>query len=323
MSMERSTSHPLTTFKITGSSQETKRIQRAVRKFAKDEKNILLVGDVGTGKKHVARTIHHLSNRQDKAFVVLNCSALGYTIDRIALLGEEQETGGGIKKKLGLLEKANGGVLFLDNLLETPAAFQVLLLQILQKLTFRREGGRQNVALDIRVISSAVQKLDTNAGEERFRKELYFLLNPLSIMIPTLKERVQDTPELLLFFLRSYCFKNQLEIPAVPAEIFGSMMEHEWKGNIRELKDCVEHLTMMSPPAELSIKYLPFEIKRHPLDSLDIKDLNTVVAEVETYMLNKALTKFTGNQVKAAKLLGIPEATLRFKIRKYSIPKHR
>ena len=118
-----------------------------------------------------------------------------------------------------------------------------------------------------------------------------------------------------------HCTANEREIPAVPAEIFESILEYDWKGNIRELKNCVENLVMMSPEGELSTEFLPFEIKRHPLDFLEIKNLKGVISEVETYLIKKALGKYAGNQVKAARLLGIPEATLRFKMKKYAIPK--
>ena len=107
----------------------------------------------------------------------------------------------------------------------------------------------------------------------------------------------------------------------MPAEIFESILEYDWKGNVRELKNCVENLVVMSPEGELSTEFLPFELKKNPLDFLEISNLKGVISEVETYLIRKALVKFAGNQVKAAKLLGIPEATLRFKMKKYAIPK--
>ncbi len=306
---------------FTGASPETRRINRSIREFAKVDRNVLIVGDVGVGKDFAARRIHALSSRKNQPFVVLNCSALGHTVEKRELYGEAVEAAGSIRRSIGLLERANRGTLYLDHVDETPSEYQSQLLHILQERKFRRIGGTENIQLDVRVISSSSPEIDTLVEKRKLRKDLYYLLKPLSISIPPLKDRKQDIPELLLFFLKKYCVENDKEIPAVPAEIFESILEYEWKGNVRELRDCVENLVMMSNNGELAAEYLPFEIKRHPLDSLEVKNLNHVISEVEKHLIKKALGKYAGNQVKAARLLGIPEATLRFKIKKYDIPK--
>ncbi len=306
---------------FTGNSPEAKRINRAIRKFAKAENNILIVGDTGTGKEHTARKIHALSARANRPFVVLNCSALGYTLERRDILGAETEHAGNIQRTIGLLEKANRGVLFLDNIDDLPEPYQFELLQVLREEKLRRIGGTENIAIDVRVISTATGDIEEKIEKDEFRKDLYYALKSLSINIPALKTRKQDIPELFIFFLKNYCKQNELEIPAVPAEMFESILEYDWKGNVRELKNCVENLVMMSRNGELSTEFLPFEIKRHPLDFLEVKNLKGVISEVETYLIKKALGKYAGNQVKAARQLGIPEATLRFKMKKYAIPK--
>lgn len=307
--------------RFIGSSPDSKKINRAIKKFSKATSNILIAGDTGTGKEFIARQIHALSPSKNRPFVVLNCSALGLTIDKKELFGEETERDGAIQRTIGILERANRGILYLKNLEEMPVTFQFELLQVFREQKFRRIGGKESIPLEIRIISSNVRDLSKDIESGKFRKDLYYLLNTLSIKVPPLKERRQDIPELFIYFLKKYCTENGLEIPAVPAEIFESILEYEWKGNIRELKNCVENLVMMSPEGELSTEFLPFEIKRHPLDFLEVKNLKGVISEVETYLIKKALLKFAGNQVKAAKLLGIPEATLRFKMKKYAIPK--
>lgn len=306
---------------FTGNSPEAKRINRAVKKFAKVNSNILIIGDTGTGKEHTARTIHSLSTRKNKPFVIVNCSALGFTLDKKDLFGQEVELEGTIQRTIGLLERSNNGILFLDNINETSMEFQFELLQAIKENTFRRINGKTNISLDIRVISASAAEMENDIENGTFRKDFYFLLNPLSVTIPSLRERKQDIPEIFVSFLKNYCHENEIEIPAVPAEIFESILEYDWKGNIRELRNCVENLVMMSPNGELSTEFLPFEIKRHPLDFLEVKNLKGVITEVETFLIKKALGKFAGNQVKAAKLLGIPEATLRFKMKKYAISK--
>jgi len=307
--------------RFIGNSPDSKKINRAIKKFSKVNSNVLIAGDTGAGKEFIARQIHGLSSSKNRPFVVLSCSALGITLDKKELFGEETEKDGTIQRTIGILEKSNRGTLFLKNIEEMPVSFQFELLQAFREQKFRRIGGKESIPLNVRIISSNLRDLSKEIESGKFRKDLYYLLNTLSIKVPPLKERRQDIPELFIYFLKKYCYENGLEIPAVPAEIFESILEYEWKGNIRELKNCVENLVMMSPDGELSTEFLPFEIKRHPLDFLEVKNLKGVISEVETYLIKKALLKFAGNQVKAAKLLGIPEATLRFKMKKYAIPK--
>src|SRR3990172_8381165 len=311
-----SVTHKQQELHFTGNSPEAKKVNRAIKKFAKVDSNILIVGDTGTGKEYTAQKIHSLCSRKNRPFIVLNCSALGYTLDKKDLFGEETEQSGTIQRTIGILEKANRGLLFLDNINETPVEFQFELLHVIREKKFRRLGGKESIPLDVRIISASDSDMEKNIETGQFRKDFYYLLKSLSIKIPALKERKQDIPELFIYFLKKYCQENEIEIPAVPAEIFESILEYDWKGNVRELKNCVENLVMMSPEGELSTEFLPFEIKRHPLDFLEVRNLKGVISEVETYLIKKALGKFAGNQVKAAKLLGIPEATLRFKIKK-------
>jgi len=307
--------------KFIGNSPEAKRINRAIKKFAKVDSSVLVVGEIGVGKEYIAEKIHLLSSRKHRPFVSVNCSALGYTINKRELFGEETETNGTIQRTIGLLEKANHGVLFLDYIDETPPEHQFDFLQVIRENKFRRIGGKENIPLDVRIISACNGDMEHNIESKKFRKDLYFLLKTLSISVPTLKDRKQDIPELFIYFLKNYCRENQFDIPAVPAEIFESILEYDWNGNIRELKDCVENLVMMSPEGELSTEFLPFETKRHPLDFLEVGNLKGAISDVETYLIQKALAKFAGNQVKAARLLGVPEATLRFKMKKYAIPR--
>ena len=304
-----------------GNSPESKRIRRAIKKFSKVNHNIVITGDTGTGKKLITRQIHSLSKRRNRPLVSLNCSALGLTTGRKDLYGEESEDSGTIQRTIGTLEKANTGVLYLENIGDMDPEFQFELLQVLRERKFRRMGGAELIFLDVRTVASNPTDLEVDIEAGTFRKDLFYLLNTLSINVPQLKEIKQDIPELFIYLLKSYCRKNELEIPAVPAEIFESILEYDWHGNVLELKNCVENLVMMSPDGELSTGFLPFEIKRHPFDFIEVSNLKGVVSDVETYLIEKALGKFAGNQVKAARLLGIPEATLRFKMKKYAIPR--
>lgn len=306
---------------IVGSSPEAKRLRRAVKRLSKIDSNVLIVGETGTGKEFLARQIYLTSNRRNRSFIEINCAAIGKTIERRDIYGEDTEKDQAMMRTIGLLEKANRGILFLDNISELDSSFQYELLQIIRDKKFRRLGGKENINLDIRIIAACDHDMSADVESGRFRKDLFFLLNTLTIQIPPLRERKQDIPELFVHFLKKFCAENNKDLPPVSSEIFESVLEYEWRGNVRELENTLYNLVMMSPEGELSPEFLPFKIKRHPLDFLEPKNLKGIVSEVETYLIRKALQKFGGNQVKAARLLGIPEATLRFKMKKYAIPK--
>jgi two-component system response regulator AtoC len=306
---------------IIGSSPEAKRLRRAVKKLAKIDSNIFIIGETGTGKEFIARHIYLQSPRRNRSFVEINCSALGKTIEAKHLYGEDTEGDQAVMRSIGLFEKANRGVLFLDNIGDMTPEYQEDFLRVIRDKKFRKVGGRENIEVEMRIISTSDCDLNPDIESGKFRKELYYLLNTLTLPIPPLRERKQDIPELFSFFLKKYCEQEEREEPAVQSEIFESILEYDWRGNVRELENTVQNLLMMSPEGELSPDFLPYRIKKHPLDFLEPRNLKGVISEIEIYLIKKALGKFGGNQVKAAKLLGIPEATLRFKMKKYAIPK--
>lgn len=306
---------------IVGSSPEARRLRRAVKRLSKIESNVFVIGETGTGKEFIARHIHQQSSRHEQPFVVLNCAALGTTVDRKVLYGEVAEGDRTASMSAGLLEQASNGILFLDNVSDMNLEFQDEFLSIMRDKKIRKIGGSDPVEVDLRIISTSDHDLIPELDRGKFRKDLYYLLNALTLSIPPLRERKQDIPELFAYFLTKYCEQVGKEEPAVQSEIFESILEYDWKGNVRELENTVQNLIMMSPEGELSAEFLPFKIKRHPLDFLEPRNLKGVVSDIEIYLIKKALGKFGGNQVKAAKLLGIPEATLRFKMKKYAIPR--
>lgn len=306
---------------IVGSSPEARRLRRAVKRLSKIDSNIFVIGETGTGKEFIARHIYDQSSRRENEFVVLNCAALGTTIDKKALFGEVLEGDRTATKNIGLLEKASNGILFLDSVSDMSLEYQDEFLRIMRDKKIKKVGGSEAIEVELRIISTSDHDLTPEIERGKFRKELYFLLNALTLSIPPLRDRKQDIPELFSCFLTKYCEQEGKEEPAVQSEIFESILEYDWKGNVRELENTVQNLIMMSPEGELSAEFLPFKIKRHPLDFLEPRNLKAVISDIEIYLIKKALGKFGGNQVKAAKLLGIPEATLRFKMKKYVIPR--
>ena len=304
---------------IIGNSPEAKRLRRAVKKLAKIDSNVFIIGETGVGKQSAARHIFQLSQRNNKSFVYINCAALGKTIDLKDLYGEDNEGDQAVMRSIGLLEKANRGVLFLDNICDINPEYQEEFLRFVKDKMIRRVGSSVSSNVEMRIISTADHDLLPEIDAGKFNKELYYLLNTLTLVIPALREHKQDIPELFSFYLKKYCAQEGIEVPAVQSEIFESILEYAWKGNVRELESTVQNLITMSPEGELSPDFLPFRIKKHPYDFLEPHNLKRVISDIEIFLIKKALGKFGGNQVKAAKLLGVPEATLRFKMKKYSI----
>lgn len=304
---------------IIGSSPVARSLIRAVKRLAEKDSNVFIFGEKGTGKEFIARNIYVQSSRRKRNFVVIDCATLGKTIGNKEFYGEGLEGDQAVKRVIGLLEKANNGILFLDNLGSMSSEYQEEFLRLIRDENFRQVNGTENISLDLRVIAASDRDLKHDLDSAKFKKELFYLLNTFTLYIPPLRERKQDIPDLFSYFLKKSCEQEGREEPAVPAEIFESILEYDWKGNVGELENTVQNLVTMSPQEQLSPEFLPFRIKKHPLDFLEPTNLKGVISDIETFIIKKALKKFDGNQVKAAKLLGVPEATLRFKMKKHSI----
>jgi len=306
---------------LLGRSPEIMRLKKVMKDLAQNNNYIFILGEVGTGKEYTAHQIYELSPRKKHALVKIDCLELGKSIDKKDLYGEASESDRSVTSNVGLLEKANHGVLLLKNIAEMKPEYQEDFLQVLRTKKFRRVGGSDNVDLDLRVISTSDHDLKHEIDTDKFKKDLFFLLNTYTFYLPPLRERIQDIPDLFAHFLNKYCEQQEREVPAVPSEIFESLLEYEWKGNVGELESTVQNLVMMSPEDVLTADALPFRVKKHPYSFLEPKNLKKVMSDIETYVIKKAMSKVGWNQVKAAKLLGIPEATLRFKMKKHSISK--
>lgn len=302
---------------IIGQSPQIMNIKRMIKDIAKTNENALIIGEVGSGKKFVAHEIHQRSTQKRKSFIVLNCSAVGDTITDTDIYGEHLEHPRGIQRKIGLLEQANRGILFLENIDELEPEFQHKFFNVLKENKFRRPGEDTSVEVDLRVFAATSdEKL---LKKDTFRKDFLSILNTFTVQIPPLRSHRQDIPVLFTHFLEQYCEELNREIPPVSSDIFESLMEYEWSGNVHELKKTVRNLVHMSPEGELSIHYLPFEIKKHPFEFLEGQELPEAVGELEKYLIKKALGRFAGNQSRAAHALNVSETTLRYKMRKYSL----
>ena len=302
---------------LIGQSNQIMTAKKLIREIAKTDENALIIGETGSGKKHAAREIHKRSKQKNRPFVILNCTAVGDTITEQELFGEKKEGPRGIERKLGILEQAKKGILYLENVHELKPDFQLKLVNILKEKKFKRMKENDFIPVDFRVIAGSTDL--SLLKKEPFRKDLFTLLNAFTIQLPSLRNRKQDIPMLLTHFIQTYCEESNREIPPVAAELFESFIENEWHGNVLEMQNAVRNLVLMSPEGELSIEYLPFEVKKHPFEFLKDRDLPAAVSEVEKYIIKKSLQKFAGNQTKAARALNVSEAALRYKMKKYGL----
>ena len=303
---------------FVGQSPQSSRIKKLIREIAKTDDHVLLIGELGTGKKHAAMEMHKRSKQKNRPFVTLNCTAAGDTLLEGDIFGEISQGEMGVERKIGILEQANKGILYLENVQDLSDEFQQKLLNIIKEGRFQRLGETHFTPVFLRVFAATTHP---ELSETGFRPDLLSLLSSFVIQIPPLNERKQDIPFLFTHFLKIYCEEYQREIPAVPAELFESMMEYDWRGNVSELKNAVRNLVLMSPEGTLSVEYLPFEVKRHPFESLVGKELPDALSEVEGYLIKRALHRFAGNQTKAAHALNVSEAALRYKMKKYGLTK--
>jgi DNA-binding NtrC family response regulator len=302
---------------LIGQSNQIMTAKKLVREIANTEENALIIGETGTGKKHAAQEIHKRSKQKNRPFVILNCTAVGDTITEQELFGEKKESPHNIERKLGILEQAKRGILYLENVHELKSDFQVKIVNILKEKKFKRMKENEFIPVDFRVIAATTDiSLIKN---DSFRKDLLALLSPFTIQLPPLRDRRQDIPMLLIHFIQQYCEEYGRETPPIASELFESFIENDWHGNILEMQNAVRNLVLMSPDGALSIEYLPFEVKRHPFEFLKDRDLPAAVSEVEKYIIKKALQKFAGNQTKAAHALNVSEAALRYKMKKYGL----
>ncbi|MBN2030333.1 sigma-54-dependent Fis family transcriptional regulator [bacterium] len=302
---------------IIGQSPQAMKVKKMIREIAKTDDNALIIGEEGSGKQFIAKEIHNRSRHKNRPFIVLNCTAVGETITEADLFGEKIEGPMGVERKVGLLEQAKKGLLYLENVHELKTEYQLKFINVLKERKFQKLGEKAFIEANFRVIASTteenISKMDT------FRKDLLSMLNTFTMIIPSLKKRKQDIPIFFIHFLQEYCAEFGHEVPPVPAELFESLMEYEWPGNIHELQNAVRNLVLMSPEGTLSIEYLPFEVKRHPFEILDDHELPDAVGEIEKYLIKKSLRRFAGNQSKAARVLNISEAALRYKMKKYGL----
>jgi len=296
---------------IIGQSEAMQKVYQMVEKVAPRDATVLIRGESGTGKELIAQAIHQLSHRAGGAFVAVNCAALPETLLESELFGHEKGAFTGAEKpKRGRFELAIDGTIFLDEIGDISPATQVKLLRVLQAKEITRLGSEQTIPVDVRTIAATNRNLEDLMKQGAFREDLYYRLNVFPILLPSLRERREDIPDLVLHFLN----KNDQPENKIDSQIMRALMSYHWPGNIRELENIIERMIILSGDEIITSDLLPPQFKGviSSCDSLsiDIPEEGISIDEVEKELINKALKKAGGNKSKAANLLGITRRKL-------------
>lgn len=309
-------------FEIVGQSQAIANLLSMVEKIAPTTASVLIQGESGTGKELIARRLHLKSERAEKPYVTVNCGALQEALLESELFGHEKGSfTGAISQKMGLAETADGGTLFLDEIGEMSLGIQSKLLRFLQEGEFYRIGGKKPIKVDVRVISATNRDLETEVREHRFREDLYYRLNTITLRMPPLRERKEDIPALVDFFLKHTRFGGAMhQIKKVDPRVLEAFQNYEWPGNIRELQNTIERLKILAENQEIRLEDLPFSI-RVPKVRREAGELSVELPleEVEKSHILRTLTYHQGNKTKTAQSLGITIKTLYNKLHRYGI----
>jgi two-component system response regulator PilR (NtrC family) len=316
---------------IIGRSEAMLEIFKMIETVARTNSTILLTGESGTGKGLVAQAIHFHSLRRDRPMVSVNCGAMPETLLESELFGHMRGafTGADANKK-GLLEVAEKGTIFLDEIGEMPPVMQVKLLRVLQERRFRRVGGLEEQQADIRVIAATNQDLTRAVAEGRFREDLYYRINVILIALPPLRNRREDIPLLAEHFLAKYAEQMGKSVTGLSRPALEALQRHEWPGNIRELENAIERAVALESTPTILPESLPASVRGgaprnggspvadQPLPGAGF-DLEAHVKEIERGYIARALQQAGGVQVKAADLLGMSFRSFRYYVKKYNL----
>jgi DNA-binding NtrC family response regulator len=294
-------------------------IQEAIalaKKVAQTDATVLLLGETGTGKEVFAEAIHYESPRREKPFVAVNCSAFSKELLESELFGYKAGAfTGALKDKKGLFEEANGGTIFLDEAGEMSLELQAKLLRVLENGSFIKLGEAKTTKVNVRVVAATNRNLQQEADSGQFRLDLYYRLSGFTITLPPLRERAGDIELLAKHFIKVYAAKVKRAVPDVDEGFFKVLNQHNWKGNIRELKNVIERVAILLDDDMITSKLLPFEFQDGYQADTTALDLDTV----EKQHIRKILRHTKGNKSEAARILGIGLATLYRKIEEYHL----
>lgn len=333
---------------LIGSSQAMEDVYRTIRRVARSNASVLLLGETGTGKELVATAIHRLSLRQGGPFVRVNCGALSESLLESELFGHVRGSfTGAVNNRTGRFEAAHGGTIFLDEINSTSLKLQIKLLRVLQEREFERVGDTETIRVDTRVIAASNRELMQEVAENRFREDLYWRLNVVPVQIPALRQRKEDVPLLVAHFLNVYNEANDRYVVHIQREAMEALQAYDWPGNVRELQNYIERAVVMANGDELTTELLPDCVLQGPkaggsnpkLRAADLESLTYAVVErglldsgpnednlhakivnrVERELIVQVMISCNQIQTKAASRLGINRNTLHKKLKEYNL----
>lgn len=307
---------------IDGKSIAAKDLMKQIKSVAPTDMTVLLYGESGTGKEVIARLIHNFSLRREKPFVVIDCGTLPENLVESELFGYEKGAfTGANQQKLGYCELAHGGSLFLDEIGNLNLSTQAKLLRLIQEKTFFHLGGKKEIKVDVRIIAATNIQLEEAVKERKFREDLFHRLNEFSIRAPLLKERAEDIPILVEYFLQDANKELKKDVKSLSSEVMELFKNYSWPGNIRELKNIIKRAVLLAEDVILP-KHIQFAENSHtetPPDSSKSFTIKEATSEMEKKLILEALEKTRYRKTKAAKLLGIDRVTLYYRMKKYNI----
>lgn len=312
---------------IISASPKMDLVKRMIVKVARSNSTVLIRGESGTGKELIARAIHNQSPpRLTEVFQAVNCAAISESLLESELFGHEKGSfTGAYAEKKGLFELANHGTLFLDEIAELDVGMQAKLLRALQERKIRRVGGSHEIPVDVRVVAATNRDLRAMVSDGRFRDDLYYRINVLSIDVPPLRERREDIPVLIDYFLKKHTRNTSRLIKGLTADTRKLMMDYSWPGNVRQLESAIERAILLCEGDQITVDDLPSEVRQDvgPTNDgafkLPAEGIN--FEEVERNLITQAMEQTDYNITKAAKLLGLTFRTLQYRLEKFGIKK--
>lgn len=320
-----SSTNMTTTFDdIIGNSMEIDMVKGYAKKISRGDSTVLIQGESGTGKELFARSIHNLSNRRDKPFIALNCTAIPENLIESELFGYSEGAFTGAKKggKLGKFELAHKGTIFLDEIGDMPLNLQTKLLRVLQEKAIERVGGNNIINVDVRVITATNKILEDKVNDTEFREDLYYRLNVIPINLPPLRNRIDDIEILSYDFLKKFNYKLNRNITYIDRSVIDLFKGYNWPGNVRELENVVEYAVNMCNLDIIKLKNLPRRLRESNVDKCNTINSIVPLKDLEKAEIKKSLIKFgrDSNGInQASNDLGISRATMYRKIKKYDI----
>ena len=322
--LRASRSEPYAIDRIVGDSAPMQALKALLGKVASSPAStVLLRGESGTGKDLAAKTIHYNSERAAKAFMNITCSALPDTLLESELFGHERGAFTDARQqKIGLLESAEGGTVFLDEIGEMVPALQAKLLRFLEEKAFKRVGGSADVHVDVRVIAATNRDLEDAVKQGKFREDLYYRLNVMQIMLPPLREHASDVPTLVNYYIDVFNREFRKQVRGATPEALRVLKDYRWPGNIRELRNAIERAMLLTEGEWLTPDSLPLGTPRATAaQTLELPDEGLNLETLERELVVQALRRTGGNQTKAAGLLGLNRDQIRYRIEKFGLDK--